>query len=193
MIISAVPTFFYPIKNAYQFCPFVAQPRVEVGKSVDLSDGKKTTCVFQSNSTFNGLKFSNSFDKFLSKVQINGPSKSEFINAKNLYEGTWVNKKTKRFIAFYFDDDVKYVTINDWTGNSNRDKNNSIDAYKVFIKGNKLIIPAENSDHHAPYCEIEILDGKLIYKCNAGNNFTDSVILKTKLADITIFERVDKK
>lgn len=127
---------------------------------------------------------------FISNL-VSAQSKSEKSQSKKLYEGTWVNKKTKRFIAFYYDDDVDYVTINDWTGSSNRNKN--VDAYKAFIKGNKLIIPAENSDHHAPYCEIEILDHKLIFKCNAGNNFTDFVLLKDKLIDVTVFEQHHKK
>ncbi|MEO5911708.1 MAG: hypothetical protein ABIP95_12515 [Pelobium sp.] len=123
---------------------------------------------------------------------VGAQSKPEKIQSKKLYEGTWVNKKAKRFIAFYYDDDVDYVTINDWTGSSNRNKNNNIDAYKAFIKGNKLIIPAENSDHHAPYCEIEILDHKLIYKCNTGTNFIDGSLLKDN-SNSTVFERINKK
>ena len=127
---------------------------------------------------------------FISNL-VSAQSKSEKKQSEKLYEGTWVNKKTKRFIAFYYDDD--YVTINDWTGSSNRNKNNNIDAYKALIEGDKLVILEENSDHHAPYCEIEILNHELIYKCNAGTNFTDGILLEDKSTDSTVFERIHKK
>lgn len=119
---------------------------------------------------------------------VNAQTKAEIKQAKKLYDATWINKKDNRYLTFYFDSEVSYVTVNDWTGSSDPNKSKSLDAYKAYIKGNKLILPAENSDHHSPYCEIEIINKKLIYRCNEGNNFKDKT-LKNVAVDVTTFER----
>ncbi|MBS1750049.1 MAG: hypothetical protein JST63_09100 [Bacteroidetes bacterium] len=112
-------------------------------------------------------------------------TKSEIALSKKIYEGTWYNKKEKRYIRIYYDDEVNYVTINDWI----KGKGDSEDAYKAFINGGKLILYAENDDHHTPYCEIEIENTKLIYRCNKMN-FTDNFLHTEEPGDKTIFERV---
>ncbi|MET4080867.1 hypothetical protein ABIB40_000811 [Pedobacter sp. UYP30] len=129
---------------------------------------------------------------FLICQHVNAQSKVEIAHAKKLYAGIWVNKKAKRYLAFYFDKEVDYITINDWTGNSDPSNNENIDAYKASIRGDKLIMAAKNGDHHAPYCEIEITDRKLVYRCNSGLNFKDNFINKTQMVNNVVFERVRK-
>lgn len=82
-----------------------------------------------------------------------------------IYEGTWYNRKEKRYISINYDDEVNYVTINDWI----KGERDGADAYKAFIEGEKLILYAENDDHHALYFEIEMVNVKLIYRCNKMN------------------------
>jgi len=126
---------------------------------------------------------------FIVHSNINAQTKAQIAHFKKKYHGTWVNKKDKRYLRFFFDEDAGYITINDWTGNLDRNKSNTIDAYKAFIKGNKLIIPAEHNDHHSPYCEIEIVNKKLFYRCNPPLNFTDNVLVKGPYSTQKIFER----
>ena len=83
---------------------------------------------------------------------------AEIKEAKALFEGAWLNKKTDRHITIFIEEDG-YVTINDWTG---RKKGASIDAYKAYITKKKLIMPAD-TDHHAPYSEILISGKTLVY------------------------------
>ena len=134
------------------------------------------------------LFFSFVFIAFLfTGTNVNGQTKSEIALSKKIYEGTWYNKKEKRYIKIYNDDDVNYVTINDWI----KGKRDDADAYKAFIKGDKLILYAENDDHHAPYCEIEIVNTKLIYRCNKMNS-TNNFLNTKEPGDKMIFERVKK-
>lgn len=65
------------------------------------------------------------------------------------------------------------------------------DGYKAFIKGDKLILPVENDDHHAPYCEISVsADKLLIYECNGMLNFTDNFLKKSESTNTYIFKRI---
>lgn len=80
--------------------------------------------------------------------------------------------------------------INDWIAQLN---SGDVDAYKAFIINGKLIIYAENEDHHAPYCEMEIVNQKLIFQCNSALNFKDQFLnLKTEI-EKTLFERKERK
>lgn len=115
-----------------------------------------------------------------------GQTQREIAQSKKMYEGAWYSKKEKRYIAIYYDNQVNYVTINDWI----KDERDGADSYKAFIKGGKLILYAENDDHHAPYCEIQIVNRKLIYQCNRMN-FTDNFLNTKEPPDSTIFERVN--
>lgn len=123
---------------------------------------------------------------------VNGQTKPEMEHLKKTYSGTWVNKKDKRYLQIYFDEEVDYVTINDWTGSLSRNKSKTLDAYKAFIKGDKLIMPSENDDHHCPYCEITVVNEKLIYECNGISNFTNNKLVKSQHSNQTIFERLRK-
>lgn len=114
----------------------------------------------------------------------------EIEHSKKLFSATWVNKKEKRYIEFFYDSEVSYVTVNDWTGNSNPAKSKSLDAYKAWIKGSKLILTAENADHHAPYCEIEILNKKLVFSCNGMLNFKEQKLSRKGPIDMTVYERM---
>jgi hypothetical protein len=106
---------------------------------------------------------------------------------KKEYEGTWYNKESKHYISITFDTEVDYVTINDWIGKYN---NKYTDAYKAYTKGDKLILYAENSDHHCTYCEMAIIKEKLIYQCNEALNFTDQFLNNTKGIHSTIYQRI---
>ena len=108
---------------------------------------------------------------------------------QKMYEGSWYNKETKRHIDIRFNEELSYVTINDWTGKQHI---GSIDSYKAFIKENKLILYAENDDHHSPYCEMEVVDQKLIYQCNEPFNFKDQFLNSKNQIDKTEFKRLKK-
>lgn len=90
-------------------------------------------------------------------------TKAEIRHAKKLFEGDWINKKAKRHLSISFDYN-DYVLINDWHGKFSSD-NNTIDAYKAFIKKEKLVMPEEKEDLRAPYCEILRKGNALLYRC----------------------------
>lgn len=110
---------------------------------------------------------------------------------EKIYKGTWYNKKDKRYIRIYFEEGQEYATINDWSGNLH--KQETADAYKVRAEGKKLIQPSENADHHAPYCEMKVVNQKLIIQCNGGLNFKDNFLNKAHLVTTTVFERIEKE
>ncbi len=123
---------------------------------------------------------------------IGGQEKTEIDYSKKIYSGTWQNEKTKRYLQFYFEDDVDYIIINDWTGNIDKSKSETLDAYKAYIKENKLIIPSENGDHHRSYCEISISNNELKYVCNGFLNFSDNALVKDKYFNQTVFKKLKK-
>ena len=116
-----------------------------------------------------------------------GQTKAEIEYSKKAYSGIWVHKKSKHYISFSFEDDVDYVTVNEWTGSLDRNKSKVIDVYKAFIKGDKLILPAENGEHHSQYCEISISNKKLNFECNGILNFTENKLIKDKFYNRTVF------
>ena len=65
----------------------------------------------------------------------------------------------------------------------------SEDAYYAYPKNNKLILPAQNRDHHSPYREISIINNQLFYECNSGLNFTDNYLKKDKFSTKMIFKK----
>jgi len=83
----------------------------------------------------------------------------EIKKADRLFSGFWVNKKTKRHLSIGVEES-EYMLINDWTGNTQETA--IVDAYKAFVKGNKLVMPP-NSEHHTPYSEMQIINKKLFY------------------------------
>lgn len=64
-------------------------------------------------------------------------------------------------MRLFFDDQYEgAVLVNEWKG-----KRTNIDAYKARVKGDKLIMPEERGDHNAPYCEMLIVNKKLLFRC----------------------------
>jgi len=98
-------------------------------------------------------------------LQTNGfaQTKAELKKAKKLFDGYWVNKKAQRHISISFDEQ-DYATINDWHGKMS-DDNNTVDAYKAFVKNDKLVMPEDKTDLRAPYCEIIKKGNVLLYRC----------------------------
>lgn len=118
-------------------------------------------------------------------------SQSPDVNALNKkYGGIWYSENEKTYITFYFEKGYDYATVNAWTGTENKKEN--IDAYKAFIKDSKLILPAENSDHHTSYCEIDIENNQLVYKCNEGLNFSDNYLNTKKPISTTKYKQITK-
>lgn len=110
---------------------------------------------------------------------------------KKEFEGTWYCKKDKRYIKITFEEGVSYATINEWVGAGNGNTNdNDMDAYRVFIKDNKLIFPADNSEHRTSYCEWSRQAKKLIETCNGRLNFTDQFLKRDKYFRTSIFYKI---
>lgn len=69
------------------------------------------------------------------------------------------------YMRFFFDtDDTTYVTVNEWKG---RRKDAGIDAYKVFIEGDKLVFPEDRTEHRHPYCEMQLTGQRLRCRCRS--------------------------
>jgi len=102
---------------------------------------------------------------------------TELKAAKKLYEGEWVNKKAKRHLTISFDTD-DHATINDWHGKWSQE-NNTIEAYKAFLKQGKLVMPEDKTDLRSPYCEIIKKGNLLLYRCREINTkntkFVDNI------------------
>lgn len=94
----------------------------------------------------------------LSFTECTAQTAGEVKDASLRFQGAWVNKITDRHLTISIEN-TGYVTINDWTG---KKQTASIDAYKAFIKNGKLVMPAE-TEHHAPYSEIQLRGKALIY------------------------------
>ena len=63
-------------------------------------------------------------------------------------------------IAF---DEPGYATINDWTDTVGAESD--IDAYKAFVEGRKLVLPAQTGDHLAPRCELLRQGKQMLLRC----------------------------
>lgn len=108
---------------------------------------------------------------------------------KNLiakFSGEWYSKKEKRTLVISYDTENNYFLINDHT------KGYSEDDYYAYPKANKLVLPAQNDDHHSSYCEISIVKNQLVYECNGGLNFTDNFLKKDKFSTKMIFKKRKK-
>lgn len=102
------------------------------------------------------------------------------------FSGEWYSKKEKRKLLISYDTENNYFIINDHT------KGYSEDAYYAYLKDNKLILPAQNEDHHSCYCEISIIKNQLIYVCNGALNFTDNFLKKDEFSTIKVFVKRKK-
>lgn len=104
-----------------------------------------------------------------------GKAQTSKKTSKQLFGGAWVNKKLNRHLTISFEGQDWYATINDWTGKDQ----GTADAYKAFIKGRKLVMPAETDEHRAPYSEMIISGKKLLFRSRGlfadQNKFVDSI------------------
>ena len=94
---------------------------------------------------------------------VHAQTKAEISRSKHLFVGEWLNKKEKRHLSISYETSG-YMLINEWQGNSRE----HIDAYRAFIKGNKLIMPAYKSDPVRPYTDMIIRRGVLWHRCKCG-------------------------
>jgi len=107
------------------------------------------------------------------------------IQAHQQFESLWYNKKLDRYIEVCYDKYKNIFTINDWAKGGRE----AADVYYADLKGDKLIIYADNEEHHAPYCELEIRDNQLHYRCNCCLNFTDNFLNTNKHIDEVVFKK----
>ncbi len=113
-------------------------------------------------------------------------TKNEIERSKKLYEGTWFNKKDNRYIKLSFEKNEDFATVNDWIKNEEE----NTDAYKAYIKDDKLILYADSTEHRAPYCELKIHDKILYYECNF--NYKDNFLNKNAETNTLVFIRKRK-
>lgn len=111
---------------------------------------------------------------------------TDTIHLKQKFEGLWQNKKENRYVEIAFNKYEDYITFNDWASGGRE----SADVYKAYLKGDKIVIYADNEAHKAPYCEVEIVDNKLHYRCNCCLNFTDNFLNKNKPVTEVVFEKL---
>lgn len=97
--------------------------------------------------------------------QAEAQNREEFEKVKKKFEGTWYCKKENSYLQFFFEDDthLPYVTVNQWIGPWRQ--NSSIDAFKVFIKNDRLVFPEDRKEHLHSYCDMQIVNNKLIFRC----------------------------
>ncbi|OIV43442.1 hypothetical protein [Flavobacterium johnsoniae] len=160
-------------------------PDIKIRTAKDILFNKETDSTITLTLFYGGPNKTFTFNKKTGDIAAQTP---DLKNLVKKYDGTWFNESEKSFLTFYFEQGSDYAVVNTWTGSI--DKKENIDAYKAFIKERKLILPAENSDHHAPYCEIDIENNLLVYKCNQGLNFSDNSLTTKKPIAITKYKRI---
>lgn len=106
------------------------------------------------------------------------------------FEGIWYCTSEKRYLEIFIDaTDSNHVTINEWRGVPQRKVAMNVDAYTALFRDHKLIVPADNQEHRAPYCELSLKGGQLRYSCNGGMNFTDQFLTGDQSSTTLIFSR----
>lgn len=112
----------------------------------------------------------------LATTDASAQTKAEIRASKRMFGGRWVNKKTKRHLIIVFGAEG-YAELNDWSDPINGNSS-SVDAYKAWIKGGKLVMPESKTDLRSPYCEIFKKGNALIYRCMSmfrkDNSFVES-------------------
>jgi hypothetical protein len=84
--------------------------------------------------------------------------------ARRLFEGEWVNAREHRHLRLYLVPEG-FFEANEWVGKFTPA---GVDAYKVFVKsGIMLWLPEDKEEHIAPYCELTIVDKKLLVRCGS--------------------------
>lgn len=162
-------------------------PHIKIRTAKEILFNNETDSTITLTLFYGGPNKTFTFNKKTGEITDQKPNLSE-LNKK--FGGTWYSKTEKLYTTFYFEEGFDYATVNTWTDSI--DKKENIDAYKAFIKGSKLILPAENSDHHAPYCEIDVENNLLVYKCNQGLNFSDNYLNTKKPISRTEYKRITK-
>lgn len=105
---------------------------------------------------------------------------------KNNFEGIWYNKENKRKLNIQFDEECDCFIIKD------KSKAYSEDGYYAYPKDDKLVLPAQNEDHHSSYCELTIAKNQLVYECNSGLNFTDNFLNRKEFSNKLVFVKKKK-
>lgn len=113
---------------------------------------------------------------------------TETAQLKKLYEGTWYNKKDKRYLHISFENDNNFFTVNDWV----KGEKDNMDTYNAYIKNDKLILNADSTEHRAPYCELHIEKKLLVVECNNIFNVRDNFLNKNDANNVTSFIRLHK-
>lgn len=103
----------------------------------------------------------------LMSISTSAQTKAEVKASKKIYEGRWVDKKTKRHLVIVYNGQ-QYAELNDWTEGTG-DNSSSVDAYKAWIKNGKLVMPESKTDLRCPYCEIVKKGNALLYRCMSMN------------------------
>lgn len=160
-------------------------PEIKIRTAKNIVFNKETDSTITLTLFYGGPNKTFTFNKKTGNITTQTFTRKDLIQK---FGGTWYNETEKLYLTFYFEEGDNYATANSWTGSIDIKEN--IEAYKVFIKDNILILPAENSDHHAPYCEINVEYNKLVYKCNESLNFSDNSLNTKKPISITKYKRV---
>jgi len=160
-------------------------PDIRIKAAKDILFNKETDSTITLTLFYDGSNKIFTFNKKTGNIKAQTP---DLKNLNQKYGGIWYSETEKSYLTFYFEEGHDYAIVNAWTGN--RDKKENTDTYKAFIKDHKLILPAENSDHHAPYCEIETENNLLVYKCNQGVNFTDNSLNTNQPTAKTKYKRI---
>ena len=106
------------------------------------------------------------------------------------YKGTWYNQAENHYMDFHFEKETNIVTINEWAGNRHKNKSNSMDADKAILKGDTIVMNAQNSGIQAPYCEIVLMNESLIYFCNDALNHTDNKRVNSNAFTELVFKKL---
>jgi len=93
-----------------------------------------------------------------SGAKVFSQSPSEILEAEKRFGGVWVNKETARHLQLSFEG--SQAIILDW--NARLQKRESGDVYKARLTNGRLVM-AEDKLHHAPYSEILLEKGMLVY------------------------------
>ena len=84
--------------------------------------------------------------------------------ARRLFEGEWVNVEEGRHLRLYLVPEG-FFEANEWLGKFTPA---GVDAYKAFVKsGTMLWLPEDTQEHIAPYCELTVVNKKLLVRCGS--------------------------
>lgn len=101
--------------------------------------------------------------------------------------GIWCNAASGRELRIQADEqDSTVVLIFDRTVDRRGKQLGSTDSYRAVVKSKKLIMHASKIPR-APYCEINLFEGTLVYQCNDILDLDSNI-----LTDTWVFSRCHK-